>query len=93
MKITLNIDEELLDRVVLATRAKTKTEAINTALGEIDRRYRLAALLGEEIDLSPDEWRRAFDENSVVDEGPVARVAEDAPKIKKTNERKPRPRR
>lgn len=79
MKLTLNIDDDLLERVREATGAKTKTEAIHYALTEIDRRYRLRALLAEDIGLTPDEWRNAFDESTVEDEE-TARAAEEPPK-------------
>ncbi len=76
MKLTLNIDDTLLDRVQLATGAKTKTDAIHYALTEIDRRYRLKELLAEDIGLTPTEWRNAFDPASDVDE-PTLKVAEE----------------
>lgn len=79
MKLTLNIDDDLLERVREATGAKTKTEAIHYALTEIDRRNRLRALLAEDIGLTPDEWRNAFDVAAVEDEEP-ARAAEEPPR-------------
>jgi Bacterial antitoxin of type II TA system, VapB len=45
MKLTLNIDDELLDRVRETTGAKTKTEAIHIALNEMDRRHKLISML------------------------------------------------
>jgi protein-disulfide isomerase-like protein with CxxC motif len=48
-------------------------------LTEIDRRNRLRDLLAEDIGLTPDEWRNAFDESAVEDEE-TARVAEEPPK-------------
>jgi Arc/MetJ family transcription regulator len=45
MKLTINLDEKLLDRVVTITGASTKTEAITLALREIDRRARLVEVL------------------------------------------------
>lgn len=87
MKLTLNIDDDLLERVREATGAKTKTEAIHYALREIDRRNRLRELLSEDIGLTAAEWRNAFDESALEEES--ARVAETPPK----REPKPRPRR
>ncbi len=92
MKLTLNIDDDLLERVRLATGAKTKTEAIDYALREIDRRYRLRELLSEDIGLTPDEWRNAFDESAIEDDEFSARVAEDPPKPATTKAREPKPR-
>ena len=88
MKLTLNIDDGLLERVMAATGAKTKTEAIHMALGEIDRRSKLVSLLAEDIGLSPEEWKNAFDENSIPDDEHLSsRVAE----TPKRHDRKPRP--
>ena len=61
MKITLNIDEALLDRVVEITGSATKTEAIHYALREIDRKSRLIKVLREGLGASPDELRSMFD--------------------------------
>jgi Arc/MetJ family transcription regulator len=80
MKLTLNIDDDLLERVREATGAKTKTEAIHYALTEIDRRNRLRDLLAEDIGLTPDEWRNAFDESVVEDAEETVRVAEEPPR-------------
>lgn len=92
MKLTLNIDDDLLERVRLATGAKTKTEAIDYALREIDRRHRLREVLAEDIGLTPEEWRNAFDDTA--DEEEIAQVAETPTKYTaKTREPKSRPRR
>lgn len=61
MKMTLHIDEELLNRVMAATGASSKTHAIDLALRELDRRSRLAALAAEGLGLSPDELKEAVD--------------------------------
>ena len=78
MKLTLNIDDELLTRVMETTGAKTKTEAIHAALGEVDRRNKLIALLSEDLGMTSDDWKNAFDEKSWVDQG-LTRVAETPP--------------
>jgi hypothetical protein len=90
MKLTLNIDEALLSRVMEFTGAKTKTEAINAALAEIDRRNKLVVLLSEEITMTPKEWANAIDV-SAWDEAETesARVAEESPSRR---DRKSRPR-
>lgn len=73
MKLTLNIDGDLLERVVAATGAKTKTDAITHALEEVDRRARLLNTLRRGTGAGPDELRNMFDPAS----DPVAlRVAE-----------------
>lgn len=45
MKLTINVDDALLKRVVAHTGCKTKTDAIHLALREIDRRARLVRTL------------------------------------------------
>jgi len=76
MKMTLNIDDALLERVVAFTGAKTKTEAIDIALREIDRRSRLAEVLGRDRGLTARDWREAFEPDYDVES---FRVAEDTP--------------
>ncbi len=90
MKFTLNIDDALLARVMEATGAKTKTEAIHAALAEIDRRHKLIALLSEEIIMTPKEWENAIDESAWgAPETEMARIAEEPLR----RDRKSRPRR
>jgi Arc/MetJ family transcription regulator len=73
MKITLNIDRELLARVVDITGSETKTEAIHFALKEVDRRARLVEVLRAGTGASAKELRGMFDAES----DPLAmRVAE-----------------
>jgi Arc/MetJ family transcription regulator len=67
MKLTINIDDALLDRVVAITGASTKTEAITFALREIDRKARLVEVLREGLGASPAELRDMFDEASAPD--------------------------
>jgi len=77
MKITLNVDDDLLARVMDTTGAKTKTEAIHAALAEIDRRHKLISLLAEDIginwdtDIDTTAWDR--------DDEATARIAETPP--------------
>jgi Arc/MetJ family transcription regulator len=76
MKYTLNIDEDLLNRVVEVTGAKTKTEAIHNALREVDRRAALLRTLQEGTGATPDELGSMFDPSS----DPVAlRIADAQP--------------
>ncbi len=73
MKLTINIDGALLDRVVEITGAATKTEAIALALREVVRKARLVEILREGTGASGDELREMFDPAS----DPLAmRVAE-----------------
>ena len=88
MKFTLNIDDNLLARVMETTGAKTKTEAIHAALAEVDRRNKLIALLSEGI--GPIDWDNAIDANSWSDHGDTLKVAESpgAPSVAASKTRK-----
>lgn len=78
MKLTLNIDDELLERVRAMTGAKTKTEAIHYALGELDRRHKLRELLAkDDFKLSPREWTEAWEDPGLPEE--TSMVAETPP--------------
>ncbi len=61
MKMTVEIDDELLARVMAATSCRTKTAAIELALRELDRRGDLLRLLDDDLGMTPDAWRGAFD--------------------------------
>ena len=61
MKMTLHIDEELLERVMAATGAASKTHAIDLALREMDRRGKLAKLAAEGLGMEPDALRESVD--------------------------------
>jgi Arc/MetJ family transcription regulator len=61
MKMTLHIDEKLLDRVMSTTGAASKTHAVDLALREMDRRANLARLAAEGLGLGPDELKDAID--------------------------------
>ena len=88
MKLTLNIDDDLLSRVMETTGAKTKTEAIHAALAEVDRRHKLITLLSEDIGINwdTDIDTKAWDR----DDETTARIAE-IPPVR--HDRKSRPRR
>jgi signal recognition particle GTPase len=64
MKHTLNIDSELLARVVTITNSKTKTEAIHYALLEVSRRARLLEVLSEGTGASSEELKSLFDDDT-----------------------------
>jgi hypothetical protein len=55
MKMTMHIDDELLDRVVRLTGADSRTEAVDMALREMDRRSRLAEFGRTGLGLTPAE--------------------------------------
>lgn len=61
MKMTMHIDEELLDRIVKTHGFASKTEAVDTALRELDRRARLKEFFKKGLGLTPDELRACVD--------------------------------
>ena len=60
MKMTMFIDEELLARVMKLTGLKTKTEAVEVALREMERQKKLAKFLGGPKPTA-DQWARSLD--------------------------------
>jgi hypothetical protein len=53
MKMTMHIDEDLLDRVIKAHGFSSKTEAVEMALREMDRRSRFKAVVKKGMGLTP----------------------------------------
>lgn len=60
MKMTMNIDEDVLARVMKVTGAKTKTQAVEMALSEMARRHKMKELFSQGLGLTPDELRAEF---------------------------------
>jgi Arc/MetJ family transcription regulator len=65
MKMTMHIDEAVLAEVMKSTGAKSKTEAVATALNELARKSKLKAILNEGLGLSAAELKNLFDPASV----------------------------
>lgn len=63
MKMTMHIDEALLDRVVEAYGYVSKTEAVEMALRELDRRTRFRELGKRGMGMTPEELGDAVDPN------------------------------
>jgi len=61
MKMTMHIDDALLERVIRLTGASSKTEAVSIALKEMDRRARLAEFGKSGIGLTKAEMIAAVD--------------------------------
>ena len=61
MKMTMHIDDALLERVMAATGASSKTHAVDIALREIDRRAELKRITSEGLGLSADELKEVID--------------------------------
>jgi len=79
MKMTMHIDEEVLDRVMEITGAKTKRAAVEIALNEMARRHKMKELFSKGLGLTPDELANAFDPKSETPSAePVLHAAEDS---------------
>ena len=76
MKMTMHIDDALLERVIQATGASSKTEAVSLALKEMDRRARLAEFGRKGLGLTKAELMSAFDPGYDL---MALRVAEETP--------------
>src|SRR5436305_4237998 len=64
MKMTMHIDEDVLDRVMKLTGAKTKTAAVELALKDMARRHKMKELFTAGLGLTADELKEAFDPRS-----------------------------
>ncbi len=84
MKMTMHIDEDVLDRVMKITGATTKTAAVEIALNDMARRHKMKELFSAGLGLTPEELKNSFDPNSYPEEPhPLILVAEDpAPNVK-----------
>ncbi len=58
--MTMNIDEDVLARVMKVTGAKTKTQAVEMALADMARRHKMKELFSQGLGLTPDELRAEF---------------------------------
>ena len=63
MKMTMHIDEALLDRVIESYGYASKTEAVEMALRELDRRTRFRELGKAGMGMTPEELGDAVDPN------------------------------
>lgn len=79
MKMTMHIDEEVLDRVMRITGAKTKTAAVEIALTEMARRHRMKELFSAGLGLAPEELKAAFDPAAWPNESSSVPHAAEAP--------------
>ncbi len=61
MKMTMHIDEALLARVMEAHGFATKTEAVEAALREMDRKVRLKVMLDRGLGFTPEELRASVE--------------------------------
>lgn len=61
MKMTMHIDEALLKRVMEAYECETKTDTVEMALREMDRRVRFRELGKRGMEMSPEELADSVD--------------------------------
>jgi hypothetical protein len=61
MKMTMHIDEALLERVMREYEFPSKTEAVEAALKELDRQMRIREFRKNGLGLTPDELANAVD--------------------------------
>lgn len=76
MKMTMHIDETLLEAVIGEYGFASKTEAVDTALREMDRRARLRRFSIEGLGLTREELKAAYEPTYDIN---LLRVAEDSP--------------
>lgn len=80
MKMTMHIDEEVLDRVMKVTGAKTKREAVEIALNEMARRHKMKELFSAGLGLTPEQLKAEFAPSPADDfDRPALHVAESKP--------------
>ena len=60
MKMTMHIDEDVLDRVMKITGAKTKRAAVEFALNEMARRHKLKELFSQGLGLTGEQLAAEF---------------------------------
>lgn len=61
MKMTMHIDEDLLEEVIETFGCASKTEAVDFALRELVRKKRLKRLLKEGMGMTPEELRNSVE--------------------------------
>lgn len=83
MKMTMHIDEALLERVMKDYEFSSKTEAVEAALKELDRQMRIRDFRKNGLGFTPDELAAAvdpnYDEKLAHNVYPADHVAEDTP--------------
>ena len=87
MKMTMHIDEDLLDRVVKRFGCASKTEAVEMALKEMDRKARFRDFVKTPSGFTAEELKNAVAPDYDI---PAMRAAEDTPAYgsRKTTKRK-----
>lgn len=60
MKMTMHIDDDLLNRVIEAHGFKSKTEAVEAALIELDRQHKMREFRKHGLGLTPEQLANAL---------------------------------
>jgi hypothetical protein len=81
MKMTMHIDDVLLENVIRLTGASSKTEAVHMALREMDRKARLAAYGRSGIGLTSAELMDAIEPGYDVLSARIAEPGADMPSV------------
>lgn len=76
MKMTMHIDEDLLDRVVKRFGCASKTEAVEMALKEMDRKARFRDFAKTGLGFTAEELKNAVEPDYDI---PAMRAAKDTP--------------
>ena len=87
MKMTMHIDEDLLDRVVKRFDCASKTEAVEMALKEMDRKARFRDFVKSGFGYSPEDLKNAVDPDYDIS---AMRVADSAPSYGTNKKAKPK---
>ena len=85
MKMTMHIDDDLLARVMKNYGCVSKTDAVDFALNELDRKARLKAFAKDGLGLKPEELSAGVDPDYDV---LALRVAETPPPYGKRRPRR-----
>ncbi len=85
MKMTMHIDEDVLDDVVKITGVESKTKAVEFALTEMVRRHRLKELGRKGLGLTSEELKTAWEDPFAKES---LRVAEESPKHARKSSRR-----
>jgi hypothetical protein len=88
MKMTMHIDEALLQRVMKEYEYDTKTEAVDMALRELDRQARMREFAKHGLGLTPEEMKNSvapgYNPKDLSTYDPLGlKVADDTPKYGK----------
>jgi hypothetical protein len=79
MKMTMHIDEDLLNEVMTATGTTSKTAAVDAALRKVASKFRQRELWKKGLDMTPDELGAWSHPAEPIAKTPTTLLAEDPP--------------